>query len=71
MYHKLLLDHAREWYRAAKSVQEDQIYVKDQMHPDKVEQTGYRNSQLTQSEKAEFHTPAIPNTVRNCVEENS
>ena len=36
-----------------------------------VEQTGYRNSQLTESEKAEFHTPAIPNTVRNCVEENS
>ena len=32
MYHKLLLDHAREWYRAAKSVQEDQIYVKDQIH---------------------------------------
>ena len=36
-----------------------------------VEQTGYRNSQSTESEKAEFHTPAIPNTVRNCVEENS
>ena len=36
-----------------------------------VEQTGYRNSQLTESDKAEFHTPAIPNTVRNCVEENS
>ena len=35
MYHKLLLDHAREWNRAAKSVQEDQIYVKDQMHPDR------------------------------------
>ena len=36
-----------------------------------VEQTGYRNSQSTESEKAEFHTPAIPNTVRNCVKENS
>ena len=35
MYHKLLLDHAREWYRAAKSVQEDQIYAKDQIHPDR------------------------------------
>ena len=32
MYHKLLLDHAREWCRAAKSIQEDQIYVKDQIH---------------------------------------
>ena len=39
--------------------------------PTEVKQTGYRNSQLTESEKAEFHTPAIPNTVRNCVEENS
>ena len=37
----------------------------------KVRQTGYRNSQLTKSEKAEFHTPAIPNTVRICVKENS
>ena len=36
-----------------------------------VKQTRYRNSQLTESEKAELHTPAIPNTVRNCVEENS
>ena len=39
--------------------------------PTEVEQTGYRNSQSTEPEKAEFHTPAIPNTVRNCVEENS
>ena len=31
-----------------------------------VEQTGYRNNQSTESEKAEFHTPAIPNTARNC-----
>ena len=36
-----------------------------------VEQTGYRNSQSTESEKAEFHTPAIPNMARNCIEENS
>ena len=36
-----------------------------------VEQTGYRNSQLTESEKAEFHTPAVPNTARNYVEDNS
>ena len=28
--------------------------------PTEVEQTGYRNSQLTESEKVEFHTPAIP-----------
>ena len=36
-----------------------------------VKQTGYRNSQSTESEKAEFHTPAIPNMARNCVKENS
>ena len=36
-----------------------------------VKQTGYRNSQSTESEKAKFHTPAIPNTARNCVKENS
>ena len=36
-----------------------------------VKQTGYRNSQSTEPEKAEFHTPAIPNTVRDCVQENS
>ena len=34
------------------------------------EQTGYRNSQSTEPEKAEFHTPAIPNMVRDCVKEN-
>ena len=36
--------------------------------PTEVEQTGYRNSQSTESEKAEFHTPAIPNMTRNYVE---
>ena len=39
--------------------------------PTEVKQTGYRNSQSTESEKAEFHTPAIPNMTRNCVERNS
>ena len=39
--------------------------------PTDIRQTGYRNSQLTESEKAEFHTPAIPNMTRNCVEHNS
>ena len=39
--------------------------------PTEVEQTGYRNSQSTESEKAEFHTPAIPNMTRNCVQHNS
>ena len=34
-------------------------------------QTRHSNSQLTESEKAEFHTPAIPNVTRNRVEHNS
>ena len=39
--------------------------------PTDVRQTRHRNSQLTESEKAEFHTPAIPNMTRNCVKHNS
>ena len=39
--------------------------------PTEAEQTGYMNSQSTEPEKTEFHTPAIPNTVRDCVQENS
>ena len=36
-----------------------------------VRQTRHSNSQSTESEKAKFHTPAIPNATRNCVEHNS
>ena len=36
-----------------------------------VRQTRHSYSQLTESEKAEFQTPAIPNATRNCVEHNS
>ena len=36
-----------------------------------IRQTRHSNSQLTESEKAEFHTPAIPNVTRNCVKHNS
>ena len=39
--------------------------------PTEAEQTGYMNDQSTESEKTEFHTPVIPNTVRDCVKENS
>ena len=52
-------------YRRTKSM------LKIRSTPTEAEQTGYRNSQLTEPEKAEFHTPAIPNTVRDCVQENS
>ena len=36
-----------------------------------VRQTRHSYSQSTESEKAEFQTPAIPNVTRNCVEHNS
>ena len=36
-----------------------------------VRQTRHNYSQSTESEKAEFQTPAIPNATRNCVEHNS
>ena len=36
-----------------------------------VRETRHNYSQLTESEKAEFQTPAIPNAARNCVKHNS
>ena len=39
--------------------------------PTEAKQTGYMKSQSTETEKAEFYTPDIPNTVRNYVKENS
>ena len=65
------------WIMQENGTEQPKVYrrtrsmLKIRCTPTEVEQTGYRNSQLTESEKAEFHTPAIPNMVRNCVEENS
>ena len=36
-----------------------------------IRETRHTNSQLTESEKAELHTPVIPNETRNCVKHNS
>ena len=36
-----------------------------------VRQTRHNYSQSTESEKAEFQTPAIPNATRNCVKHSS
>ena len=36
-----------------------------------IRETRHSYSQLTESEKAEFQTPAIPNATRNCVKHNS
>ena len=40
VHSKLLLDHAGEWYRTAKSIQEDQIYVKDQIYSNRSQTDG-------------------------------
>ena len=52
-------------YRSTRSM------LKIRSTPTEAKQTGYMNSQSTEPEKAEFHTPAIPNMVRDCLRENS
>ena len=65
------------WIMQENSTEQPRVYrrtrsmLKIRCTPTEVKQTGYRNSQLTESEKAEFHTPAIPNMARNWIEENS
>ena len=65
------------WIMQENGTEQPKVYrrtrsmLKIRCTPTEVKQTGYRNSQITESEKAEFHTPAIPNMARNCVEENS
>ena len=72
MYSKLLLDHAGEWYRTTRSIyRRTRSTLKITSTPTEAKQTGYMNDQSPESEKAKFHNPAIPNTVRVCVKENS
>ena len=65
------------WIMQENGTEQPKVYrrtrsmLKIRCTPTEVEQTGYRNSQLTETEKAEFHTPAIPNTTRNYVEDNA
>ena len=65
------------WIMQENGTEQPKVYrrtrfmLKIRCTPTEVKQTGYRNSQLTESEKAEFHTPAIPNMTRNYVENNS
>ena len=60
------------WIMQENGTEQPKVYrrtrtmLKIRCTPTEVEQTGYRNSQSTESEKAEFHTPAIPNMTRNC-----
>ena len=65
------------WIMQENGTEQPKVYrqtrtmLKIRSTPTEAEQTGYINSQSTELEKAEFHTPAIPNTVRDCVKENS
>ena len=65
------------WIMQENGTEQPKVYrrtrsmLKIRSTPTEAEQTGCMNSQLTEPEKAESHTPAIPNTVRDCVKENS
>ena len=65
------------WIMQKNGTEQPKVYrrtrsmLKIRSTPTEAEQTGYRNSQSTEPEKAEFHTPAIPNMVRDCVKEDS
>ena len=60
------------WIMQENGTEQPKVYMrtrsmlKIRSTPTEVELTEYRNSQSTEPEKAEFHTPAIPNMVRNC-----
>ena len=65
------------WIMLENGTEQPKVYrrtrsmLKIRCTPTEVEETGYRNSQSTESEKAEFHTLDIPNMARNYVKENS
>ena len=65
------------WIMQENGIEQPKVYrrtrsmLKIRSTPTEAEQTGYRNSQSTEPEKAESHTPAIPNMVRDYVKENS
>ena len=61
------------WIMQENSMEQPKVYrrtrslLKIRSTPTEAEQTGYMNDQSTESEKAKFHTPPIPNMVRDCV----
>ena len=65
------------WIMQENGTEQPKVYgrtrsmLKIRSTPTEVKQTGYMSSQSAEPEKAEFHTPAIPNMVRDCVQENS
>ena len=65
------------WIMQENGTEQPKVYrrtrsmLKIRSTPTEVKQTGYMNSQSTEPEKAESHTPAIPNMIRDYVKENS
>ena len=65
------------WIMQENGTEQPRVYrrtrsmLKIRSTPTEAEQTGYMNNQSTEPEKAEFHTPAIPNIASDCVKENS
>ena len=65
------------WIMPENGTEQPKIYrqtrtmLKIRFTPTEAEQTGYMKIQSTEPEKAESHTPAILNMVRDCVKENS
>ena len=65
------------WIMQENGTEQPKVYrqtrsmLKIRSTPTEAKQTGYMNIQSTEPEKAESHTPAIPNMVRDCVKENS
>ena len=65
------------WIMQENGTEQPKVYrqtrsmLKIRSTPTEAKQTGYMKSQSTEPEKAESHTPAIPNMVRDCVKKNS
>ena len=65
------------WIMQENGTEQPKVYrrtrsmLKIRSTPTEAKQTWFRNSQSTESEKAESYTPAISNMIRDCVKENS
>ena len=65
------------WIMQENGTEQPKVYrctrtmLKIRSTPTETEQTGYMNDKSTESKKPESYIPAIPNTVRDCVKENS
>ena len=65
------------WITLENGTEQPKVYrhtrpmLKIRSTPTEAEQTGYMNDQSIESKKADLFIPAIPDTIRDCVKENS